>query len=186
VKLLAGRLKNENNLPHTTVFFTMDGTIPTINSDRLSNKIIPENQTRNTNQFLFRNCYRDSLLSPSVGLVHDTVSFWNNSILNKQNVTLNLPVTINSIDSKLSNTLLFKYLYGSDELAIKRITLFKEATMIFEHINDKPVLIFSRTPVWEVAFPNNIMLEKGKYRIEIQLLGIKPLDSNGIIMLIQR
>ena len=186
VKLLDGRLKNENNLPHTTVFFTMDGTIPTINSDRLSNKIIPENQTRNTNQFLFRNCYRDSLLSPSVGLVHDTVSFWNNSILNKQNVTLNLPVTINSIDSKLSNTLLFKYLYGSDELAIKRITLFKEATMIFEQINDKPVLIFSRTPVWEVAFPNNIMLEKGKYRIEIQLLGIKPLDSNGIIMLIQR
>ena len=186
VKIQNGKLIDQGKLNHGTVYYTTDGSLPTNSSDLFSNLIISNDLIRNVEKLQFRNCFRDSLFSPSVSLAFDTVAVWNNSILSVNSQTLKLAATINYNPQSNHNVLLFKYLYGGDKLGIKRIALYKKASLLFEKMNEKPIFISSRMPEWEVLLPLDILLEGGLYHIEIEIVGELPRDSNGVILHIPR
>jgi len=81
-----------------------------------------------------------------------------------------------------SNLLIIKYMYGSAEISIRKIEIFRDDSLIYEKGYDKPFLLFSHQPQIELSLPEKCFSKTGNYRIDVESIGKNEIDSYGVIL----
>jgi len=183
VKIVSGKMQYFKTLTNSKIVFTNDSTIPTKNSSILLNDENVKSIASNPNNILLRTCFKDSLLSPTVSIVNDTVGFWDPELLRKSPTKIiSLAIHPEMLSDSLSNLLIIKYMYGSAEISIKKIDIFRDDSLIYEKGYDKPFLLFSHQPQIELSLPEKCFSKTGNYRIDVESIGKNEVDSYGVIL----
>lgn len=183
VKIVNGKIQYFKTLTNSKIVFTNDSTIPTKNSNILVNKTIVKSVASNPNDILLRTCFKDSLLSPTVTIANDTIGFWNPELLSKFSskiISVAIQPKIQSDNS--NNSLTINYVYGSAEIGITKLGIYRDDSLIYEKVYDKPFRLFSQTAKIELSLPKNCLSKAGNYRIDFETIGKKEIDSYGVIL----
>ncbi len=183
VKIIDGRMHYTNEITDSKIVFTTDSTLPTKRSKKLVNNVIEKSISENPNKALFRRCFKDSLLSPVSSIEPETIGLWNPELIkeSKSNV---ISIFFNQYPhNKEKSSIILKYLYGSTEIAIKRIRIYCDKNLIYEKINDKPFTIFSSTPIMELSLSEELLSKNGDYRVDLEVNDTTKTDSYGIVLL---
>ncbi len=73
-------------------------------------------------------------------------------------------------------------MYGSAEIAIKKIGIYRDNSLVYEKIYDKPFLLFSHQPKIELSLPEKCFSTVGNYRIDFESIGENDVDSYGVLL----
>ena len=184
VKIVNGKIQYSKTLTNSKIVFTNDSTIPTKNSGILLNNINVKSIAANPNYILLRTCFEDSLLSPTVSIVHDTIGFWNPELLSKfSSKIISLPIQP-PVNPDFSNqSIIINYEYGSAEIVIRKIGIYRNDSLIYQKVYDNPFRLFSQTAKTELPLPTNCLSGAGNYRIEFEIIGKNEVDSYGVILI---
>ena len=184
VKIINGEVQYQKALADSKIVFTNDGSIPTKKSTVLINKIKVQAISGNPDDLLFRTCYKDSLLSPVASIALDTIGKWNPDVLSKSSSnTIRIAIHPTIRRDFNAKTLIIRYAYGSSEIAINKIELYKDDSLLYEKKYDKAFVICSNDTSIELTLPEGCMSKAGNYRIELESTGKKDVDSYGVILL---
>ncbi len=183
VKITNGKIQYSKTLTNSKIVFSNDSTIPTKNSSLLLNNENVKSIASNPNDILLRTCFKDSLLSPTVSIVNDTVGFWSPELLSKfPTKIISLAIHPEMLSDNSSNLLIIKYMYGSAEISIRKIEIFRDDSLIYEKGYDKPFMLFSHQPQIELSLPEKCFSKTGNYRIDVESIGKNEIDSYGVIL----
>lgn len=183
VKIVNKKIQYSKTLTNSKIVFTNNSTIPTKKSSVLLNNENVKLIASNPNDILLRTCFKDSLLSPTVSIVNDTIGFWNPELLGKlPTKTISLDIHHDTLPINSNNLLIIKYLYGSANISIKKIEIFRDDSLIYEKVYDKPFLLSSRQPKIELSLPEKCLSKNGNYRIHFESIGKNEVDSYGVIL----
>lgn len=184
VKAAKGRIRILKTIPDSKIVYTTDSTLPSKNSAVLSDKAKIKSITNHPKDMLFRTCFKDSLLSPAVSFTNDTIGCWNPELLSSFTSKTFSVIVHPETESDISNiSLIIKYMYGSSEIAIKKLAIFRDNVPVFSKVFDDPLSLFSRTAITELSLPKNCMSKTGNYRIDFETTGKIGTDSYGVILI---
>jgi len=184
VKVKNGNIRILNAIPGSKIVCTTDSTLPARSSAVLSGNEKIKLITHHPAKMLFRTCFNDSLLSPAVSLACDTIGGWNPEILSRfASTTISVFIHPDTECKDPSNTLILKYMYGSSEVAVKKLEIFRDDISVFSKVFSKPVSLFSHTAITELPLPGDCMSKGGKYRIDLETTGKTGTDSYGVILM---
>jgi hexosaminidase len=183
VKIEHGEMRFAKTLSNSKIVFTNDSTIPTKNSSILLNNENIKSIASNPNNILLRTCYNDSLLSPTVTITGDTIGFWNPELLSKiSSKTISIAIHPAKKSKSEAHSCIIKYVYGSSEIAIKKLILYKNDSVLLEMKYDKPFRLFTHSPIIEILLPGNVFSEQGNYKIDFETVGKNEPDTYGVII----
>jgi hexosaminidase len=183
VKIVNGKIQYSITLTNSKIVYCNDSTIPTIKSRILLNNKKVNSIASNPNDILLRTCFKDSLLSPTVPIANEPIGFWNPELLGKfSSKIISLPIQPAVNTGFRNQSIIINYEYGSAEIVIKKIGIYRNDSLIYQKVYDNPFRLFSQTAKTELPLPKNCLSGAGNYRIEFEITGKNEVDSYGVIL----